>query len=210
MQLTRPFIRLPLAFDAARLAEELSNIEAAAWMPHPSGMAGNSAVALISRAGGDNDDFSGAMAVTPHLERSPYHQQVMASFNEVLSRSRLMKLAAGNEVASHIDFNYHWYSRVRIHIPLITNPDVLFSCGDEQVHMQTGECWIFDSWRRHQVVNGGTEDRVHLVLDTSGSSRFWQMVRDMEQHDPQAKLQTSLRSKSVPAPQSRYSWVVRA
>ena len=147
MQLSRPFIRLPLCFDAARLAKELGDIDASAWMPHPSGLAGNNAVALISSAGGDNDDFNGAMAITPHLAGSPYHQQVMAGFNEVLARSRLMKLAVGSEVSSHIDFNYHWYSRVRIHIPVITNPQVIFSCGDEQVHMQAGECWIFDSWR---------------------------------------------------------------
>ena len=46
--------------------------------------------------------------------------------------------------------------------------------------MRAGECWIFDSWRRHKVINASDQDRVHLVIDTSGSSRFWQTVREME------------------------------
>ncbi len=181
MRLSKPFIRLPLRFDAARLAVEASRLAASAWMPHPSGMRGNSAVALISSGGGDNDSFHGEKAATPHLAKCPYMRQAMASFGTVLSRSRLMKLAAGAEVSLHVDFNYHWFSRVRIHIPVVTNPNVIFHCGEEGLHMRSGECWIFDSWRRHRVVNQGAEDRIHLVIDTCGSSQFWNMVRGVEQ-----------------------------
>lgn len=183
MRLSRPFIRLPYAFDAERLAAEVEALPDSAWMPHPSGMRGNSAVALVSRDGGDNDDFDGRMLVTPHLERCPYVKQAMAAFGEVLARSRLMRLAPGSEVSSHVDFNYHWYTRVRIHVPVVTESEVIFHCGDARLHMQAGECWIFDSWRRHRVVNGGREDRVHLVIDIAGSSRFWATVRDMERLD---------------------------
>ena len=186
MRLSRPFIRLPLRFDAARLAAEADRLEAGRWMRHPSGLRGNSAVALISSGGGDYDSFDGEKAPTPHLALCPYTRQVMASFDEVLSRSRFMKLAAGAEVSLHVDFNYHWFSRVRIHIPVVTNPSVIFHCGDERLHMQAGDCWIFDSWRRHRVVNQGAEERIHLVIDTSGSSRFWNMVRGVEGVQPSA------------------------
>ena len=84
MELSRPFIKLPLMFCADSLAQEVSRMPDSAWMPHPSGLEGNSAVALISRSGGDNNDFSGVMSPTPHLLHAPYHRQVMASFNEVL------------------------------------------------------------------------------------------------------------------------------
>ena len=177
MKLAKPFIRLPLDFDAARLAQEAAQLHASAWRPHPLGLQGNTALALISRGGGDNDDFGGRMRATPHLQPCPYHRQVMASFGEVLARSRLMKLDAGSEVHNHVDFNYHWYTRVRIHIPVITNPKVLFYCGDEKVHMAAGECWLFDNWRRHNVINSSDRARIHLVIDLSGSSRFWGMVR---------------------------------
>lgn len=195
MRLAKPFIRLPLRFDAARLAHEVDGLEAKAWMRHPSGMAGNSAVALVSSGGGDNDSFEGAKAPTPHLDRCPYMRQVMGSFGEVLSRSRLMKLDARAEVGLHVDFNYHWYSRVRIHIPVVTNPAVIFHCGPERVHMAAGECWIFDSWRRHRVVNPSREDRVHLVIDIAGSSRFWNLVAEVADADPR---QTGTTAAIVP------------
>ena len=189
MEISRPFVRLPYAFDAERLAEEIQSLPADAWMAHPSGMKGNSAVALISRNAGDNDDFDGAMEITPHLRQGAYMQQVLACFGEVLARSRLMRLAPSCEVSTHVDFNYHWYTRVRIHVPIITDPAVIFYCADEKLHMRPGECWIFDSWRRHRVVNGGRHDRIHLVIDTAGSSRFWRTVREMERFDPHRDAQ---------------------
>ncbi|MEL7185773.1 MAG: aspartyl/asparaginyl beta-hydroxylase domain-containing protein [Pseudomonadota bacterium] len=184
MDLPRPFIRLPYAFDAERMAAEAEALPASAWLAHPSRMAGNSAVALISRDGGDNDDFEGTMVETGHLHACPAIRQAIGSFGEVFGRSRLMKLAAGSEVSTHVDFNYHWYTRVRIHIPLVTNPGVTFYCADQNVHMRAGECWIFNSWRRHRVTNESNADRIHLVIDTAGSSRFWETVHDMSQYDP--------------------------
>ena len=199
MKLARPFIRLPLSFDAERLAQEAAQLElTAAWRPHPLGLKGNSAVALISRGGDDNDEFGGRMAATPHLAHCPYHQQVMASFGEVLARSRLMKLDAGCEVQYHVDFNYHWYTRVRIHVPITTNPAVVFYCGSEKVHMLAGECWIFDNWRRHNVVNGSGQDRVHLVIDLAGSARFWKMVRQALQADPDKQGGSSTQFEVIP------------
>ncbi len=183
VRLNEPFIRLPFRFDAKRLADEVGQFGAAAWMPHPSGMRGNSAIALISSGGGDNDSFEGEKQPTRHLAQCPYMRQVMGSFDEVLSRSRLMKLDAGAEVGLHVDFNYHWFSRVRIHIPILTNPQVIFCCGEAKLHMGAGECWIFDSWRRHRVINNSTEDRVHLVIDLCGSSRFWKLVEEAESRD---------------------------
>jgi hypothetical protein len=183
MKLSKPFVRLPFAFDTVQLAKELKQFQDSSWMSHPSRMEGNSAIALVSLNGEDNDEFSGKMMPTPHLQRCEYIQQIMANLGEVFARSRLMRLAGGSQVSPHVDFNYHWYNRVRIHIPIVTNPDVIFYCGDEKVHMQAGECWLFDSWREHNVVNSNPHDRTHLVLDTAGSSRFWAMVREAQNKD---------------------------
>lgn len=176
MKLEAPFIPLPLRFDVQRLAHELALLETAPWRLHPDKTNGNSALPLISAGGGDNDDATGDMQPTPWLERSPYLRQVIASFNEVFGRSRFMRLAPGCEVSEHVDVHHHWFNRVRIHVPVVTNPGVIFHCGGEQRHMAAGECWIFDTWRLHRVVNGGREPRTHLVIDTAGSSRFWEMA----------------------------------
>jgi len=176
MRLATEFVRLPFRFDAERLSQEVLAFTETEWLPHVQGFAGNTAIPLISLHGEMNDDFNGPMKVTPQLERSPYLQQVLASFGEVFGRSRLMGLGAGCAVPDHRDVNYHWYNRVRIHVPILTNPDVLFYCGDTHVHMAAGETWIFDSWKKHRVENNSNENRVHLVIDTAGSTRFWELV----------------------------------
>lgn len=206
-ELKLALLKLPLVFDPVRLASEALALPCDAWMEHPNGLPGNSAVALISADGEDNNGFDGCMQPTRHLLQSPYLHQVVASFEEVIARSRLMRLAPRAEVPLHVDFNYHWYSRVRIHIPIVTNPDVTFHCGKESIHMAAGECWLFDSWRRHQVVNNGTADRIHLVIDLAGSSRFWQFVRGVQsaeqveapRHIPfQQDEQPTLRTENFP------------
>jgi hypothetical protein len=31
--------------------------------------------------------------------------------------------------------------------------------------MKEGECWFLDTRKPHQAINGGTEERIHLVVD---------------------------------------------
>lgn len=176
MKMDSEFVKLPLKFDVERMVHEISQFGEAAWQPHPGKHPGNSALPLISYGGKNNDDFSGTMQQTPHLQKCDYIKQVSAHFGEVLGRSRLMRLAGGNEVPIHVDAIYHWHRHMRIHIPIITNEKVIFHCGGKEVNMKAGECWLFDSWRNHKVVNHSTETRIHLVLDTAGSSRFWDII----------------------------------
>jgi hypothetical protein len=176
MKLSAEFFRLPFRYDVARLTQELSTIPEKSWIPHPDRHRGNSALPLISLRGEDNDLFHGPMKTTRHLSSLEYIQQVIASLGEVYGRSRLMRLEPGCEVPLHTDTNYHWYNRVRIHVPITTTPEVIFHCGGKQTHMGAGECWIFDAWQQHRVVNNSGQVRVHLVFDTAGSSRFWDTV----------------------------------
>lgn len=176
MRLPRPFIRLPVRFDADRLRAEVAALGAAAWAPHPNHIAGNSSLRLISVGGGENDEVDGTMRPTPHLAQLPYVRQVLASFGVVWSRSRLLRLDPGAVVPEHADINYHWFYRVRVHIPIVTRPEVQFHCGGEAVHMKSGEAWLFDNWRLHRVENPSPDARIHLVADTSGSASFWQFA----------------------------------
>lgn len=176
MRFTQPFLKLPKLFCAETLAGEVRSIPASAWVPHPGQIPGNDAVLLVTPGGESTNDFAGAMAPTEHLLGCRYIQEVMADIGAVWGRSRLMRLAPGAEVPEHVDINYYWRTHVRIHIPIITSPEVLFTCGGETVHMQPGECWTFDSFRVHKVVNGGTAKRVHLVLDTVGGEELRELM----------------------------------
>lgn len=177
MKLAQEFVQLPILFDAEKLKAEVNAIPRSHWIAHHEGFKGNFSIPLVSVGGGNNNEFKGEMACTQVLKASPYLMQVIGSFNEVIGRSRLMGLEPGCEVPLHSDINYHWYKRVRIHVPIITNPKVIFHCGDQQVNMQSGEAWIFDSWKYHTVKNDSDVFRVHLVIDITGSSKFWDVVK---------------------------------
>jgi Aspartyl/Asparaginyl beta-hydroxylase len=177
MRLPRPFYQLPLLFDVERLQAEVSSLPAEAWAPHPDRVRGNSAARLITAGGAETDSHHGQMLATRWLGAMPYLTQVLAGFGVVWSRSRLMRLAPGADVPEHADINYHWYTRVRMHIPIFTQPAVRFHCDGQSVHMAAGEAWIFDNWRRHHVENRASADRIHLVADTTGTAAFWQFAR---------------------------------
>lgn len=177
MRLQVPFIQLPLHFDAAHLAHEVDALEASHWRPHPQGFAGNSMLPLVAVDGDPaNESFAGPMAPTPALQASPYLQQVFARLGATIGRSRLMRLSGHAEVSRHSDQGYYWAERVRVHVPVVTQPTVRFECGDAAVNMAAGECWIFDTWRQHRVLNDATEPRIHLVVDTVGGEAFWGLL----------------------------------
>ncbi|HYK99822.1 MAG TPA: sulfotransferase [Steroidobacteraceae bacterium] len=186
MRLPKPFYRLPRRFDVARLRAEVAALPAAAWAPHPNSIPGNSSVRLISVEGGENDHVDGEMRATAHLARTPYIRQVLASFGVPWSRSRLLKLAPGATVPQHADINYHWFYRVRLHVPVVTREEVRFTCDGTTVHMAAGEAWVFDNWRLHEVVNPTPDERIHLVADTAGNAAFWQLVAASD--DPAAPV----------------------
>ncbi len=191
MKMDIPFLQLPLSFDADVLAKELAALGEAAWRPHPLGYPGNDALALVSVDGDpDSDDVQGPMRPTPYLLACPYLLQAMHSIGAVWGRSRMMRLSGRAEVTPHVDVNYYWREHMRVHVPIVTQPTVRFTCGAAEIHMAAGECWIFDTWRLHRVLNDAERPRIHLVADTVGGSRFWQWLRHARPFDrPPAQWQ---------------------
>jgi hypothetical protein len=214
VKLQSPFIQLPLLFDADALAREVLAIDESWWRPHPQAFPGNSMLPLVAVDGAPaNEDFAGPMRPTPHLRACPYLGQVIASFGATVGRSRLMRLSGQAEVMRHIDQSYYWADRVRVHVPIVTQPAVRFECGDAAIHMAAGECWIFDTWREHCVINDADAARIHLVVDTVGGSAFWDLVARGRAHgvpagdwkprlvppQPGAVAEFALETQNVPA-----------
>ncbi|WP_162932357.1 aspartyl/asparaginyl beta-hydroxylase domain-containing protein [Solimonas sp. K1W22B-7] len=130
----------------------------------------------MSAHGGDNDDTRGPMRPTAALRRCPYIRQALASFETVIGRTRLMRLEAGAEVPPHFDSHYYWHDRVRVHLPVVSDPEVRFVCDGHELHMAPGEAWLLDNSRSHAVVNASGVARIHLVFDTVGSAAFWELL----------------------------------
>jgi len=154
----------------------MAALPADAWIEHPQKYDGNIAVPLISPGGTINQDAAGPMGPTTWLRQSPYVTEILRAIPSTWGRSRFMGLNAGAVVPEHVDVHYYWRTHFRIHIPVVTNPAVAFTCAGETVHMKPGECWLLDSFYRHSVANRGDETRVHLVLDTVGSGQLWDLI----------------------------------
>jgi hypothetical protein len=184
VKLDIPFLQLPVSFDAAALASEIEALGESAWRPHPLGYPGNDALALVSVDGDPaSDAVRGPMRPTPYLLRCPYLLQTLHAIGAVWGRSRLMRLSGQAEVTPHVDVNYYWREHMRVHVPIVTQPSVRFYCGDADIHMAAGECWIFDTWRLHRVLNDADRPRIHLVADTVGGNGFWQLLRRARPYD---------------------------
>ena len=105
------------------------------------------------------------------------------TFDGDTHRVRFMKLQpGGGELERHTDqvdpdCGKRLGQIIRLHSRIITNNAVLFSVwtplgGKLSVNMKVGECWFLDTRHPHQVINGGTTSRIHLVVDTVITPRF--------------------------------------
>ncbi|WP_447765340.1 aspartyl/asparaginyl beta-hydroxylase domain-containing protein [Sphingopyxis panaciterrae] len=207
MKLGLPLVKLARQYCAETLAAEVMALPAAAWLPHPGRLPGNNAVPLITPAGQVSNGFSGPMAPTDALRECPYIMEILADLGAVWGRSRLMGLAPGAVVPEHVDVGYYWRTHIRIHIPVITNPGVAFSCDRETVHMAPGECWLFDSFCLHNVRNDGDQKRIHLVLDTVGGEKLWGLIADAKREGRDAQPVQQIAPGSVDAGPLAYEQV---
>jgi hypothetical protein len=84
---------------------------------------------------------------------------------ERLGRVMINKMIPGGRIFPHADTPVHAEYWDRYHVVLQSTPGCIFRCGDEQVHMKTGEVWWFQNAIEHEVLNNGTDDRIHMIVD---------------------------------------------
>ena len=105
---------------------------------------------------------------------SPIHE-IIARLPCNFERIRLMKLTAGKSLRKHndnIDPDIENKKIVRIHIPIRTNQDVVFTMYEndedddgEKLNLKTGHFYYLDVTKPHSVSNNSSLDRYHLVVD---------------------------------------------
>jgi quercetin dioxygenase-like cupin family protein len=169
-------LKLPFSFDPMRLKHDLDQFEHLGWTDHfvKQNYQGSwSVIPLRGTAGATHPImmiYSDPNAInfedTPFLQASPYFQEVLQGFQCPLEAVRLMKLSAGSIIKEHTDFDLSFeQGHARLHIPVVTNPEVDFQLNHERVVMLEGECWYLKLSDPHSVANRGEADRVHLVID---------------------------------------------
>jgi len=167
MTLNTECYKLPLHFDSAQLAAELSQFEEHDWISLPGKALGDSTILLVSVGGTLNHDFaiSGPMAATPFLERCTYFKQILKALNSPISRCRLVQLKGATKSQAQVACNYHWFRHNIICIPIVTNPTVKLFCDDNSIEMATGEAWTFDNNQAHWMSNEVEQACIHLIVE---------------------------------------------
>lgn len=80
-------------------------------------------------------------------------------------RATLVRLKAGGVINEHTDNNFSLAHSHRVHVPIETNENVLFSVGTKTRNLKAGEVVEINNRRPHSVRNESDHDRVHLILD---------------------------------------------
>jgi hypothetical protein len=99
-------------------------------------------------------------------EQTPEGTQLAKQFGlGYFVRATLVRLKAGGSIAPHQDNNFSLAHSHRIHLPIITNDQVLFTVGRDTMSLAPGDMYEINNRRMHSVRNDSEHDRVHLILD---------------------------------------------
>jgi hypothetical protein len=169
-------VRLPLAFDPARMAEEVASLPESDWIAHfvrDNYEGGWSILPLRCKRGAAHpimmvvsDPGATEFEDTPWLGRTPYLAEVLAAFPCPLMSVRLMRLEPGSRIKPHCDHDLDAaLGQARLHVPVTSNPDVAFWLNGTRAVMQPGEAWYLRLSDTHSIDNRGQTARVHLVID---------------------------------------------
>ena len=165
-------IRLPRTYDVAQLMHDLQVLREikAAPQPGPYHQGEWTGIALHSM-GGRQSVFPSAAGTedyreTQELQRTPYFQQILRDLQCPKEVVRILFLPPGGHIKDHFDFHTSFqFGLLRLHIPIITHPDVRFVIDGERVSWNAGELWYGDFSKVHSVKNESSVVRVHMVID---------------------------------------------
>ena len=95
----------------------------------------------------------------------PIIEDLEKEFNGKVIRAVFVNLPSGKNIYPHIDEGLYAGLSHRLHVPIITNNNVIYTVGDEKFCMtEVGKLYEINNQKTHAVENLGTEDRIHLVV----------------------------------------------
>ena len=166
------YIKFSGAYHTEKLNAELGYALKEEWPLHFNTQDYNGDWRSISlrSASGKSDDIlahpNGIYQDTPVLGLMPYTKEILDSWQCEKEAVRLLSLAPGGHIKPHKDQGCAYHDGIfRIHIPIVTNPDVHFTIENDKLHLDAGECWYIDFSLPHSIINAGNTPRVHLIID---------------------------------------------
>lgn len=100
-------------------------------------------------------------------ELAPILNRITDYFGEdgFIVRVIFARLAGHGEISPHSDGLYSLLKCHRVHLPIVTNDDVIFWVGGEAKRMRAGELWEINNATLHAVYNRADAARIHLIVD---------------------------------------------
>ncbi|MEM9456809.1 MAG: aspartyl/asparaginyl beta-hydroxylase domain-containing protein [Myxococcota bacterium] len=116
---------------------------------------------------------------TPLAERMPRMRAFLGATGLDPLMVRLTRSMPGSYLYEHADYGgLVKRDKLRLHMPLETNPGAVLSLDAVNVHLQRGFLWKLDPKSAvHGVCNTGDEPRVHLIIDCYINSTLESLVR---------------------------------
>lgn len=173
MRQPRPFIQYG-SFDIKAIKDRLAAEPDASWTRSVARQEGNwphrdaRHISLVN----DLDGRHFRPTIFPKYEEyaelmGPLLRTIATRLNrgDRVQRLQFAWLGPGSTIAPHRDTSITLLYSHRMHVPISSNEDVVFECGDDSVVMREGEIWGFDNTLRHAVYNRGETPRIHLIAD---------------------------------------------
>lgn len=110
--------------------------------------------------------------------RLPVTRKFLTALNLDFFAVRIARMDAGSHLWEHRDYVEldEAKDRLRLHIPLITNPAATIDFPGCKVHMAVGWIWKLDPTISHAASNTGTGPRTHLILDCYINAQLLDML----------------------------------
>ncbi len=110
-------------------------------------------------------------------EVAPLLAEVKRAFGNrgYLHRMALTRIDAGGSIPLHTAVAERLAFTHRVHTALVTSEQATITVAGERRHLPPGEIWEINNFRKHDVHNGGSEARIHLMVDwvTPDGLRRW-------------------------------------
>src|SRR5215510_12331769 len=156
------FFRLELDLSVKDLQDELKICEEEEWKSHYNRQdyAGSWTSISLRSGSGASDDIRAfpnqTFVDTPLLDKCPYFRRAISWFKCDKEAVRLLRLNPSSQIKEHTDRGTCYEDGdFRIHIPIITNEQVIFRVNKQLVPMKAGECWYANFDLSHSVENNG-------------------------------------------------------
>jgi Aspartyl/Asparaginyl beta-hydroxylase len=165
-------VRLPRTYDVDLLLRDFRALSGVPTAPQPGPYHKGewTGIALYSM-GGKESVFPSSPGMdryqeTEQLRRAPYFKQILDELECPKEVVRILFLPPAGHIKDHFDFHTSFqFGLLRLHIPIVTHPDVAFIIDGQRMNWKAGELWYGDFSRVHSVKNDSQIVRIHMVID---------------------------------------------